>query len=48
MWIIGTIELGLTDSRIDEAELTHTQRRAVQKKKNALALIRDEETSRNS
>lgn len=24
MWIIGTIELGLTDSRIDEAELTHT------------------------
>ncbi|KAL9530677.1 hypothetical protein SMMN14_05904, partial [Sphaerulina musiva] len=24
MWIIGTIELGLGDSRIDEADLTHT------------------------
>lgn len=44
IWIIGTIELSLTDSRIDEADLTHTHRRAIQKmskgeKKNRLALI---------
>lgn len=24
MWIIGIIEMGLEDSRIDEADLTHT------------------------
>lgn len=50
-WIIGTV--GLEDSRIDEADLTYTDRRAIQKmsereNKNTLALIRDEETSRNS
>lgn len=46
IWIIGTIELSLTDSRIDEADLTHTYlhtveqfRKCLGEKKNTLALI---------
>lgn len=54
IWIIGTIELSLEDSGIDEADLTHTytpssnSENVQERAKKHTCTHREEETSRNS